>query len=650
MSRTLVWLAVGGALVVYLSLSWGLLGVGGGQPTPVIEQIQTGPGTVRSGDGAPTSTPGATPSAAAPTPGPTPTPLPAEILEGQGETFVLLQAGVVTHGARVVITGQGFKPGEPLVVILRGSLLSAEREVGRGFANKEGQLENVGFDVPADLPPGQYVVHVQSAKGERSAQARLRLTEGQPGVEPDIYAGKPGSKVSFAGGGFKPGERIAIYFDSLGGDPIGTVAASKTGTVKVAGVPVPLSQEGPHAFVFLGEQSQVPVRVPFSVTGLYPFVVLDNYTPLPQQAVGISGEDFYPGERVLIFMNEVSATPLAVAIASPTGAIQADGAVPVPVDLRGTVTVIALGEQSGTTTSVELTIQEFAPALELTTYSGPPGTTIGFTGSAFAADEVIHVYDGRPEDKRELTSFQTGPNGAFKAAGSFQLPIDAPVGKLTLTAVGEKSRVPVGVVFSVQGFQAGLNLTSYAGKAGSMTAFSGSGFVSGEKLRAYLGRSENGQEVASFEAGADGSFEDAGAFVIPYGSPPGQLPIVVLGDKSKTPVTVEYTVLPFTPWAGLSAYAGPVGSQVSFLGGDFAPGEIVDVHLGDARGRVVVSATADDEGKFPLTDAYTIEAGATEVTFTLVGETSQAVVTAKFKVTPGAAGEAGPADEKPQSP
>lgn len=645
MRKLPVWLAVGGALVVYLSLAWGAVDLSGGSGQATPEPVQSVGEPNASGRTAATPSGRSFPWTTRPTPGPTQTPLPAGALVGQGETFILASAGVVTHNAKVGITGQGFRPGEPLKVALRGEAFGTEREVGRAFANKEGHLENVSFEMPADLPPGRYVAEVTAPKSGRAARASFQLTGGQPGLEPDTYAGRPGTKVRFAGGGFQPGERIHVYFDSLGADPLGAVVASPTGTIRLASVPVPLSQEGEHAFVFVGERSQRPVRVPFSVTGLYPYIVVDNYTPLPQTSVGVSGEDFYAGERVRIYLNEVGPAPAAVVETSDTGATNAEAAVPIPVDLRGPAVVIAVGEQSGAQATAELTVEEFSPVLELTTYSGAPGTTIAFTGSAFAADETVRVHGGEGQDQRELTSFQTGPNGAFKEAGAFQLPVDTPAGKLALTAVGEKSQVPVSVVFAVQGFQPGLVLTSYAGKAGSNTSFSGSGFVPGETLHAHIGRSQSGQEVASFEVGSDGSFENVGGFVVPYGTPPGQLPIAVVGEESKTPVTVEYTVLPFTPWAGLSSYAGPVGSQVSFIGGSFAPGEIVDVHLGDARGRVILSVTTDDEGKFPLTGPYTVEAGAPEVTFTLVGETSHGSVTTKFKVVEGGPGESEPAHE-----
>lgn len=652
MRRPLVWVIVGGALVVYMALSWGVLSVGGGQATPVAVEVLSGP------VGTPAASPAATGSAvasAAPS-GPagaptaaeaglTPEPLPAGALAQQGQTFILVQAGVVTHEARVALTGQGFMPSDPLTVTIKSDALPSERMVARGFANKDGQLENVGFDVPADLPPGRYVVSV-SAKSGKTAQASFQLVEGQPGLSPDVYAAKPGSPVKFTGGGFQPGERVNVYFDSLSTDPLATVEASQVGTVKGLTVNVPLSPEGQHAFLVVGERSQTPVRVDFSVTGLYPWINVDNYTPLPQQAVGVTGEDFYPGERVRLYLNAVGAAPLATATASAKGALNAPAAIPIPVDMRGAATVIAVGEQSGQQATADITVGDFTPALELTVYSGSPGTNIAFTGSGFAANETVHVYSGRPQDKHELTSFETGPNGAVKAAGGFELPLDTPAGKLTLTAVGEKSKAPISLVFAVQGFQPALNLTSYAGKAGDTTSFTGSGYVPGETLRAYLGKSQNGQEVASLQVGADGAFKDAGAFVVPQGTPPGQLSVTVVGDRSKTPVTVEYTVLPFTPWAGLSAYSGPVGSKVSFIGGSFAPGEIVDVHLGDASGKVVVSATADDEGKFPLTDPFVIPAGAPDVSFTLVGETSKASVTVKFAVTSGSAGEGGPADEK----
>ena len=636
--RKLALYAIGGlALLGYIALSFGLFGSGFGD---VGDGLLSPDETVVVGSG--------TPDPSGTTRGPSPTPLPESVLASRGETFVLANAGVVTHGARVTMTGQGFVPSEQVIVTLNGEGIPEEREVGRGFANKEGLLENVGFEVPPDIPSGRYTATVTAPKSGKSASGDFEVSGGQPGVEPDVFAAKPGSMVKFTGGGFQPGETIAVYFDSIDGSPLGTLTASPGGTIRGASVEVPLTAEGPHAFIFVGEQSKMPARVPVAVNGLYPFITLDNYVPLPQQSIGISGEDFFPGERVFIFFGAVGTTPAAIATADDKGAINLAGAVEIPVEMRGPATLVARGEMSGLETGADFEITEFAPVLEMTVYNGPPGTSVAFTGSAFAKGETVRVYGGTAENQKELTTFETGPTGAFKAAGAFEVPLDMPPGDVDITAVGDKSRVPVTIVFAVEGFRPNLNLTAYAGKAGDTTAITGSGFVPGETLTVHIGGAEGGQEMSSFKAGPDGSFEDAGAFVVPFGTPPGELTITVVGDQSNSPAELEYTVLPFSPWAGMDSYAGPVGSQVRFIGGSFAPDEIVNVHLGDTKGRVVLSVTADEEGKFALSDPYTVEAsGGGDVSFALVGEISGGQAVVKYKLTESGGPGGAPADERP---
>jgi hypothetical protein len=227
MKRYLFWALGGVALLGYLALS---LGMFGGTSPELIEPPGPSGQIVVVGTGTPgtTATPATPGKETSPTvtPGPSPTPLPAGVIASQGETFVLVNAGVVTANTKVMLTGQGFRPGEPLVLTLRGENLAAEREVGRGFANKDGFLENVGFDVPADLAPGRYIVLVSAPKSGKSAQAAFQLSGGAPGVEPDLYAAKPGASVKFSGGGFQPGEKIGVYFDSLDTSPLGTLTAS----------------------------------------------------------------------------------------------------------------------------------------------------------------------------------------------------------------------------------------------------------------------------------------------------------------------------------------------------------------------------------------------------------------------------------------
>jgi hypothetical protein len=110
--------------------------------------------------------------------------------------------------------------------------------------------------------------------------------------------------------------------------------------------------------------------------------------------------------------------------------------------------------------------------------------------------------------------------------------------------------------------------------------------------------------------------------------------ITLVGDQSQAPVSQEFNLLPFTPWASLSVYAGDRGTSVYLEGRGFAPGEDVGVFLGDGT-EPLTTGKADDSGRvarlgpLKLPDAQPGQ----QITFALKGQVSGVQADVAFTVT-----------------
>jgi hypothetical protein len=93
---------------------------------------------------------------------------------------------------------------------------------------------------------------------------------------------------------------------------------------------------------------------------------------------------------------------------------------------------------------------------------------------------------------------------------------------------------------------------------------------------------------------------------------------------------VGFNVQGFHPWTVLENYYVAPHTGVGFEGTDFVPGEVVQVFLNTRLSQPVAQITADGDGRFRTTNAFTLPdlSGNNELIF--VGDQSQTEVTATF--------------------
>jgi hypothetical protein len=248
--------------------------------------------------------------------------------------------------------------------------------------------------------------------------------------------------------------------------------------------------------------------------------------------------------------------------------------------------------------------------------------------------DPVEVYLDR-RDGPPLLRLAADGDGQFAVKSAFALP-DLAHGDHQLLFVGYKSGANIAAKFVVLPFSPGLQLSNYAGRPGTLIAFTGDGWARNETLHVLAG--EGHTPVSAFQTDASGAFDSAGVFRLPIGTVAGGVPLTVRGEVSEAEVTVWYQALELKPSAELTAYMGPPGTVVSFTGRAFAGGETVRVHLQERGGAELGSAIANDDGTVENIGAYPIDGNwGEDIHFVLVGDSSRAEGATDFKIaTPDA--------------
>ncbi len=273
-----------------------------------------------------------------------------------------------------------------------------------------------------------------------------------------------------------------------------------------------------------------------------------------------------------------------------------------------------------------------SPQVKLGTQVGKPGDVIELSAHGFAPDEEVKVYwNGLGTDP--IASLRSDPGGDIRQA-SIRVPFGA-VGNNSFIFVGDKSQSPVTVSFLMLNLYPTVELSSYAIKPDNVISFSGKDFGPNERVLVYL-NSPDGQPITTIQADAQGTFTNAGGFLVPFGLK-GKQTVILIGEQSRAPTTASFDILPYTPNVQPSTYGGRPGTAVTFYGFGFARNEVVYVYTGRTRdnpGKLVSCFRSDDQGNAGAAGSYVIPGDAPpgQLVFTLVGSKSHAAATAAVEV------------------
>lgn len=262
----------------------------------------------------------------------------------------------LTSNVPLSFAGSGFGAGEELAVTVANSQGQLVAKLPPPvMADHTGHVSVISQNILSNLAPGLMFLQVVGERSHRWARVSFALQRIPPNVELDTYAIKSKSDVGFAGVGFMPNEVVYVYVGRPGGQIWGTASTNAEGDVE-GRLRVPLITEGNYILYFVGQRSQTPASISLNVQGFHPWVTLDTYAPSVHTRLGFSGQDFVPGEEVLVYLNSQGSQDmrpdthepgeLVVRIrADSLGRIVAPAAWEVP-DIKGDNTLTFVGEES----------------------------------------------------------------------------------------------------------------------------------------------------------------------------------------------------------------------------------------------------------------------------------------------------------------
>jgi hypothetical protein len=295
----------------------------------------------------------------------------------------------------------------------------------------------------------------------------------------------------------------------------------------------------------------------------------------------------------------------------------------VPNNLPSGTFVVQAQERNSTKMAQAVgTIAGGVPQVKLSAQVAQPGDMIVFSLHGFSPGESINVYWNSMGGQPVATVKADGGGGVGQS--SVQVPFGA-VGTNTFLFVGSQSQALAAAPILLLSLYPTVTLSSYALKADNALSFTGKGFGPAERVFVFLNNLNN-SPVAVIQSDAHGAFHRAGSYLVPYVLK-GKQTLIFMGEQSRTPLTVAFTVLPYTPTAMASTYGGFPGTTVSFYASGFASNEVVHVYLGHTQGNagnMVSCFRTDDRGNAGAAGSYVIPGNAQtgKMVFALVGTMS----------------------------
>src|SRR5215472_11185238 len=421
------------------------------------------------------------------------------------------------------------------------------------------------------------------------------------------------------------------------GDEVAVDTTGASGSSRGAGGP--LGKPGAAGAATPSGPTVTPVSIQLQGTAVAvqrrPLVLLNPSTVRQGSSVGVTGSGFDPGGTVDVIVKQQETDkgdPITFVQIDKSGGF---GGVTfsVPESLpHGSFIVEARQRNSDNVARATAIVAGGTPQIKLGTQAGKAGDAVELSAQGFTPDEDISVYwnavSGDP-----IGTLHTDGGGGVRQ-GTIRVPFGA-VGNNGFVFVGDKSQSPVTVAFQLLNMYPDVTLSSYAIKPDTVLSFTGKDFGPGEIVTVYL-NNPDGQPLETIQASADGTFETAGGFLVPFGLH-GKQTLIFVGKQSKAPTTASFDTLPFTPSAQPSTYGGRPGTTLTFYAIGFARNEIVHAFVGrtDAdAGQEVSCFRTDGQGNAASGGSCVVPGDATpgQLIFSLVGSRSQAVATAALEV------------------
>jgi len=454
--------------------------------------------------------------------------------------WISLVPPMAQAGDEVVLMGQGFAPEEEITLAI---LRSDGQVLVPGFniyqADGLGNLPTTRLRMPSNLTAGEYLLEARGGVSQRAVQFRFWVRGNAGSVELTRTSGAPGDRFSLTAAGFAPGERVVVFFEGHGNDPLTALSADVEGSVWADNLRIPFVQPGDYDLILLGQLSQVRSAKSFRVSAFQPVLILNAETLSPNAAVSVFGYGFAPSEEVDVYLDGQNAKPVALQTDS-AGHLAYHNALKLPNVLMTKNTVVARGKRSQQEARTDFQYGPGLPSVELSDYFGSPGARLTLAGQGFRSRERVEVFLGDPGAGKKLLSVRADDNGNLSPGETFNLPEDLPVGSVRLSVVGEVNRGALTLRFDILPWAPEVVLSPASGLPGTAVYFDCHGFAAKEEVRVYLG-DPSSQPITSVTTDGQGSLSRAGPLRIPDGAR-GRLSFYFVGGRSGAKTQAGFSV------------------------------------------------------------------------------------------------------------
>jgi hypothetical protein len=400
-------------------------------------------------------------------------------------------------------------------------------------------------------------------------------------VSIDPLPAKQTGKMQIQARGFAPGETVVVQAVVPPNDPSQSVAtaipgsqptqvlvqtkAAADGSISASGVYIPEAiTSGAHTLALIGQSSGRRAATTLLVRAKSPWMTLGTYSAKPGTTVGLIFGGLAPNARAQLSLEPAPTTPTGAAqdqskLTPPTTLQQVatdrvgNGSwtnIKLPLVKPGTYTLAAT---AGDRSTANLVVLALTPTIELSPWSGPPGTQLSINARGFAPGEQVQVFLG--QSAQPALSVDADQYGNVWGAGPIRIPYGGNGGALPIRFVGTASAAEVTTPFQLVAPKPWLELTSWSGPPGTPVGFSGGGWAADEPVTVHLGDA-NGPVVASTQADDYGWLRTGGGTAATGDAQPGgpattSITFVAVGGSSHAEASAKFSVL--NPFVGMPA-------------------------------------------------------------------------------------------------
>ncbi|MSP77978.1 MAG: hypothetical protein EXR67_00185 [Dehalococcoidia bacterium] len=447
-------------------------------------------------------------------------------------------------GSTVTVTGSGFVAiGTTAVVTFDGTQVATPPISGTGDVS-------FSFNVPAAVPGGPHTVTV-TAGAEAPAQ-QFQVTSV---AALSANSGQQGQLINISGQGFTASQAIQIKFN---GALVAATTANAQGTVSAGFVVPPV----PAGFYPVIVGSAPPLTFMLN-SGL-------NISPSSGPvgaSVGMTGTGFSAGTSITITFDSVTVKTVQT---DANGSFNTTFVVPASA---GGPHAIAISGSSVGTSQATFTVN---PLIVLDKPNAAPGSSVGITGSGFAANETnISITFDNQTVASGITADSQG-----RWSGTFTVPAGV-AGSHSVRASGAQSTGATVPQVTIS-LSAGLRFDRASGTPGSKVRISGQGFpAAASGISLVIGETTVAGNISS-----DSSGQWTLDVTIPT-APSGPIAVRAIVPGS-TPIDTVFTI---TPGFTISQSNGQPGTQLTIAGSGFSANQSgITLNLASANAAVSASA------------------------------------------------------------